>query len=154
MTSISLNALVKLTENAAPREANLRSLEWAVITQIDGKKTVADIAETLSLNSAELDEIFSRLIEENLVEIVGILENRSYITENFFKDVEYSLLLNVGPVAKVLLDDLLTEMNADRRKFPKNLLPLLIEQLSFEISDPAKRFLFMKEMLKRLEVEA
>jgi len=154
MTSISLNALVKLTENAAPREANLRSLEWAVITQIDGKKTVADIAETLSLNSAELDEIFSRLIEENLVEIVGILENRSYITENFFKDVEYSLLLNVGPVAKVLLDDLLTEMNADRRKFPQNLLPLLIEQLSFEISDPAKRFLFMKEMLKRLEVEA
>ncbi len=154
MTSINPNALVKLTENATPREANLRSLEWAVITQIDGRKTVADIAETLSLNAAEVQEIFSRLIKENLVEIVGILENRSYITESSFKDMEYSLLLNVGPVAKVLVDDLLDELNVDRRKFPRDMLPLLIEQLSFEISDPTKRFLFIKEMLKKLEKEA
>ena len=133
-------------------EVNLKSTEWAIITQIDGEKTIQDIIDGLSLTEEESLPLFFNLLQHQLIEIKDLKKPvQDYAPVEFFKKLEETLVKVIGPVASYIIDDVLWDLNETRDKFLKEKIPLLIESVSQEISDETKRFEFQQEMLGEIK---
>jgi hypothetical protein len=142
------HVVFKINAEKPPSEVNLKSTEWAIITQIDGEKTLQEIIDNLSLTEEESLPLFYNLLQHQLIEIKDL---KKPVKENappeFFKRLEEVLVKVIGPVASYIIDDVLWELSETRDKFLKEKIPLLIESISQEISDEEKRFEFQQEML-------
>lgn len=141
----------KLSNKRSPSEVKLRSLEWAIVTQLNGEKTVGQIGEVLALNPDETHEMFERLMEEGLLELVESPGDDPYVPEEILEDIEYQLTYHIGPVAGFLIDDILEDLKRSREKLDCKQLPLFVELLSLEISNVDKRHEFQKQMLKKIK---
>ena len=139
-------------ERTTSSDVQLRSSEWAIITQIDGEKTFKSICENLSLSENEGAELFFHLHEMGLIEVKDIREPiNEYAREDFFSMLETSLTKVIGPVASYIIDDVLWELNEKRDRFLKEKVHLLIESISQEILDESKRVQFQQDMLDKVK---
>ncbi|GAB4369430.1 MAG: hypothetical protein Kow0042_11160 [Calditrichia bacterium] len=126
-------------------------LEWAVVTQLDGEKTVAEIADILALSEEESQQIFSKLFEEGLLELVTISPDYLFISSEVLDEIEYELKVLLGPIASILFEDVLNELGKSRDKFDKMSLPILVDLLTTQISDPRKQEEFQKVSLNKIK---
>jgi len=139
---------IKINPNNPPTESSLSSSEWQVITQVNGKKTLQNIIDDQKFDDDQSLEIFYKLYEKKLIEIVVENQNQSeFADEKFFSKIEEVLVKIIGPVAVYVINDVLWELNETREKFLLDNIPLLIESISREILDDKKRVGFQKEML-------
>ena len=69
----------------------------------------------------------------------------------FLAQVERELTRVMGPVAALIIDDELAAIGASRDALPREQAAGLLEKVSAEISDEAKRTNFIKTVLKALE---
>ena len=136
------NAVFSLSKSKSPSEVTLRSAEWAVITQIDGHKTVRDISELLSLGRDEATALFNGLVEK---------EKPNYVPAEFFKMLETELTKVIGPVAPLILEDTIMEMDTSKEHYLPERIPELIEMVSDEIVDNQKKVKFQQIMLNQLK---
>ncbi|MCK4753586.1 MAG: hypothetical protein KAS58_00050 [Calditrichia bacterium] len=142
------SVLIIINPNNPPTESSLSSAEWQVITQVDGKKTLQNIIDSLTFEHDQSLEIFYKLHQKKLIEIVGEQKTqKEFAGEFFFKKLEEVLVKIIGPVAVYVINDVLWELNEIREKFLIDKIPLLIESISREILDDKKRVNFQKEML-------
>lgn len=149
---LNKHAVCCLVAGKMPGEVSLNSMEWAVITQIDGERTVEDIAKKLTFSLPEAIQIFNSLIDKGLIEVAKIKEIKiQTVSPAFFNQLEKILITFIGPVATYVINDTLMELNAERSKFPETMVPELVELLSEEISDEAKKIEFQKQMLNLLK---
>jgi hypothetical protein len=140
--------LIKINPNNPPTESSLSSAEWQVITQVDGKKNLQAIMDTLNLEEDRGLEIFYKLHQKDLIQIVVQQQTVEEVAgEKFFEKLEEVLVKIIGPVAVYVINDVLWELNESRDKFLKDKIPFLIESISGEITDDQKRMDFQKEML-------
>jgi tagatose-1,6-bisphosphate aldolase len=140
----------KLSNQRSPSDVKLKTLEWAIVTQLNGEKTVAQIGEILSLSPEENRVMFVRLMREGLLELVQAPEEDPHVSPEIFEELEYQFTYYLGPVASIILEDILIELKRTRESLEKKQLPLLIELLSLEISNEDKKHEFQKQMLKKL----
>jgi hypothetical protein len=150
-SKVEANMVFQLSNKRSPKEVNLRSLEWAVVTQLNGKKTVGQIGETLSLSSDELQQIFFNLINEGLLDFVKAEEIDNSTSPAFIKELERQFKLYVGPVADIIITDTLTELKTSRQYIEKSQIPFFIELLSTQISSEKKRIQFQRDMLSEIK---
>jgi hypothetical protein len=148
---IEPNMIFQLSNKRSPKEVNLRSLEWAVVTQLNGKKTVGQIGETLALSNDELQQIFINLINEGLLELVKVEEINNSTSPAFIKELERQFKLYVGPIADIIINDTLTELKTSRQYIEKSQIPFFIELLSIQISSEKKRIQFQRDMLNEIK---
>ena len=128
---------------------DLKSTEWAILTQIDGERTVKSILNNLSFSEDEGLRIFYTLYTMGLVEVKDARrKGEDIVNASFFKELEEILIKIIGPVAGYIIDDVLWEMGEKREKFLKEYVPVLTESISQEISDDSKRVKFQQEMLE------
>ena len=136
----------------AAADAQLKSSEWAIVTQIDGNQTVQKIIENLSLEEDECLAILYSLFQKRLIQIQKIqTEDQIFVSEAFFQKIEDSLVKIIGPVANYLIADVMWEMNESQEKFDKDKVPMLIEAISQEIKDEHKSVQFQQQMLKEIK---
>ncbi len=148
----SENVIFKLRADQLPKEVTLSSMEWAVITQIDGKRTVDDIARNLAMHVDEAVKIFEALAEKGLIVQSHVKEKRvERLSDSALKRIEKILTTYIGPVAVYVLKDAINELQTSDGHLLKDQLPELIELLSDEISDEKKNIQFQKEMLNFLK---
>ena len=141
--------LIKINPNNPPTESSLSSAEWQVITQVDGKKNLQNIMDSLNLEENRGLEIFYKLHQKDLIQIVEERKSSEEIAgEKFFDKLDEVLVKIIGPVAVYVINDVLWELGESREKFQKDKVPLVIESISGEITDDKKRMLFQKEMLE------
>ena len=146
------NAIYSLSKSKSPSEVTLRSAEWAVITQIDGHKTVRDISELLSLDSGEAAGLFNDLLQKELIELQSVDEEKvNYVPTEFFKSLEAELVKIIGPVAPLIIEDTFMEMDTSKDHYLPERIPELIEMLSEEIVDDQKKVKFQQIMLNHLK---
>lgn len=143
--------IFKLSQRKSPSEVKLKSMEWAIVTQLNGEKSVGKIGETLSLNPTETLVMFNRLMEEGLLELVGLPEKDPYTPEALLDEIEYAFTVFVGPVSSILIEDTLTELKRNRKNLETKLVALLVELLSLEITSAEKRYEFQKQMLSKIK---
>ncbi len=132
----------------------LKSLEWAIITQVNGKKTVAEIGEALALTPAETERYFTHLHELGLLEVVGNPVQQTPVSRDLIDELQYQLTYVIGPIADIILEDCLSDLKRKRENLDQRHLAILIEWVSQEIVQPEKRLEFQKKMLRYLLKEA
>jgi hypothetical protein len=146
------NAIFALSKSKSPSEVTLRSAEWAVITQIDGHKTVKDISEVLSMENEEAIGLFNELLQKELIDLQAMEEDKlEYVPADFFKMLEAELTKVIGPVAPLILDDTIMEMDTTKDHCLPERIPELIEMVSEEIVDSQKKVKFQQIMLNQLK---
>ena len=149
---INENMVFNISKGKSPEEANLKSLEWAVVTQLNGKRTVGQIGEILALDQIELQRIFKSLLDKDLLELTTIQEKKKSVPIEYINSLETLYTFFIGPMAKIIIEDTLTEINLSRRDISYKELPYIIELLCLEISSEKKRFEFQKEILDKLQI--
>lgn len=137
-----------LSKTKSPSDVTLRSAEWAVITQVDGRKTVKEIAEILALNLDEAFDLFNNLYHKELISVVSTERvSENFVSEKFFEILQKEMTAIIGPVAPYVLEDTLWAMEASKERFKMEKVAELIENLSDEITDSAKKVKFQQVML-------
>jgi hypothetical protein len=145
---INEEMIFTLKKDRSPQEVKLLQLEWAVVTQLDGEKTVGQIAENLALNSKEINEILERLGQEDLLELVENSDEDQTIPNEFFNKLNHEMTFLLGPVASIVINDVLETMRKDKNNFEKKYLPSLVDMLTNQIDDPIKQIKFQKSIYK------
>ena len=150
--NINRKQVYVLARDKSPTDVNLKSAEWAIITQIDGQKTVEDIEQVLALSQSEAKILLGGLIEKALIELLteGTSEYQ-FVDESFFDILKKEYIDIIGPVAPFIISDVLVEHEISKDKLKKETIPELIEVLSDEISDETKKVKFQQNMLKHLK---
>lgn len=140
----------RLNPDKSTSEVKLKSTEWQIILQIDGKKTIQDIIDQPGVDEQEILTHITNLYEKNVIipETMNESSHDVLVDTEFFTKFENVLINYIGPVASYVINDVLLELNEEQDKFLKDNVPLLIESVSQEILDEAKKVKFQQEMLK------
>ena len=125
----------------------LKTYEWAIITQLNGEKTVGQIGEILSLTSEETKAYFDRLTAYGLLKLVGKPLEQQPIPAEWFEELTYELTLAVGPVAEFIIEECLMEMRRSQRNLEQNLFITLVDWVSREISNENRRYEFLRKLI-------
>ncbi len=149
---VNENMVFKLAAKGTSKEISLSSIEWGVITQIDGEKTVGEIARNLALSPEEAFDVVDSLQKKGLIFFDHEVETKiDFVDERFIKKINDKLVKYIGPVAQYLINDMLAELKVEDKKLPKERVPEFIELLSDEITDEKKKVNFQREMLSLLK---
>ncbi|MBN2366743.1 MAG: hypothetical protein EH225_12580 [Calditrichaeota bacterium] len=149
MEKIDPQMIFVLNPRQSPEKNNLLHLEWAVVSQVDGQKTVAQIAEDLALNERETEEIFRKLASDQILILLNSSEEERKIPADFFQTLNHEITLVLGPVAGIVLEDVLTMMRMSADNFEKRYLASLIEILTNQIDDQIKQVEFQKNIYSK-----
>lgn len=137
-------------------DVQLRAEDWSVLTQLDGEKTILDIAEASQLNELFTSKIICRLHELGLIELVAVQVSEAqpmvdYVDVSFINQIEADLIQAIGPMAAIVVDDCAEQLGHSRSSIPKDAVYELVEQLANEIPDAARRTKFQEAMLDRMK---
>lgn len=137
-----------LSKDKSPAEVTLRSADWAIITQIDGQKSVGAIADILALTIDDAVAQFAALKNKGLITFLAVDKTPEVLVpESFFITLEAELTRLLGPVAPLVIEDVMWSMEADEEKLQLNRAAELIEAISDEIADEKKKLIFQQKML-------
>jgi len=119
-----------------------------VLFAIDGKSTVLDISKKLNINENSIKEVIDYIHQLGLIEIIpNEDENLSFEFINFL----YNEFMNVvGPIANLVIKEVIEDMGFDKTSFPKNMVAELIQSLTLECDDSSEKNHFIKVMMEKI----
>lgn len=143
------NSIIRLLPRARGM-VRLKKEEWEVLAKIDGKKTVKQLCDDLYLPPMDLIKRIHRFLEAGLIGEAHPYRERVYtdMGEEFLSALEGELSLAVGPVAPMLMEETLRDL--DEGDVPSNQqqkMGTLLEKLSNAIPEEEKRIQFQKASL-------
>lgn len=116
-----------------------------LLIAIDENKSLYKIAEEVDMETTTLKKTLSKLLEQGLIEPVK--KNVPYLDRFFLEALRINLSKAIGPMAEILVEDVVAEMNLNISEIPVNQAAELINNLSLEIPDEKNRIDFKKFML-------
>lgn len=98
----SLSMIPRLVPNPAATgsEISLEADEWRVLTMVNGKNTIAQIAQRSGLGEMRTCEIIAELLQSGLIE-----KRETNLTESLFPEIERVISNALGLSAQALLRD-------------------------------------------------
>jgi len=121
----------------------------SVLMELDGSRTVAEVAGQLSLGSGAARGVISRLLKLNLIEPVE--ETVSVLDEDFFDYLRVQLTSAIGPLAEILIEDAADDLGHSPSRFPSYGAAELVDLLSREIRREDKRTVFKQKMVNKIK---
>ena len=147
----SMNMVFELVPGSNPSGVNLKPLEWEIISQINGTRTVSDIVDLTDKDEFDVAKTIYNLA------LTGIIQVRSSnrgevqkVPDYFFKTMEQELVNAIGPVASIIIDETIEKMGESRFEFPTSKIAALVEKVSNEIKQEEKRLNFSQIMIRAL----
>lgn len=116
-----------------------------LLIAIDENKSLYQIAEEVDMQATTLKTTLSKLLEQGLIEPVR--RDISYLDHLFLEALRINLSKVIGPMAEILIEDVVADMNLKASEIPANQAAELINNLSLEIPDDKNRIEFKKSML-------
>ncbi len=151
--TISVKTIFRLSDGGGQGEVRVSKEDWSILTQINGARTVGEIARRLHADDAELLTAFLRLSEAGLVEVCEHpdVATRPLVDAAILKQIQATFTRFMGPVAPVLMEEAIEGLGEDATAFPRHELSTLMEVLAGQITDETKRVHFQKAMLDLLK---
>jgi len=146
---INDKTVLEVYDGIGHKDIRLRRKEWEIVLQIDGNRTVGEIAGNVNLKKDEILALLYNLYQKNLIK-VKIYADKVNVDAEFFTTLENVLTEYIGPVAPFVIDEMLVELNEERSGFNSDKLPLLAEMISRMIEDDAKRIKYQNVILEQL----
>lgn len=145
----------KKTGQEAPTNVKLKGKDWDVLNAFEsGEYSISDLATSLNMREMDVATITASLIDYGLIEVgaFGRPVMKEIVSDNFFTNLENELVQLIGPVASIIIDDVIEGFGETRMSFPKDKVPSLVEGISNEIYDPAKQVAFQQLMIKKIKL--
>jgi hypothetical protein len=152
LSNISLDWIFKYTDKNIKGEWTFNVTILNVLYEIDGKSTLFEISQKLKLNDDAIKKIIYYLYRIRLIELVKNknTNNGDTLGSNFFDFIEDEFTNVVGPVANLMIDEILDDMGFDRASFPKKRVSELIQNLILECNDSPEKKHFIKIMMGKI----
>jgi predicted transcriptional regulator len=119
-----------------------------LLIAIDENKSLYQIAEEVDMETTTLKKTLSKLLGQGLIEPVK--KDVPYLDHVFLEALRINLSKIIGPMAEILIEDVVAEMELKTSEIPVNQAAELINNLSLEIPDEKDRIEFKKSMLSIL----
>lgn len=116
-----------------------------LLIAIDENKSLYQVAEEVDMQATTLKSTLSKLLEQGLIEPVK--KDIAYLDHVFLEALRINLSKVIGPMAEILIEDVVEDMNLKASEIPANQAAELINNLSLEIPDEKDRIEFKKSML-------
>jgi hypothetical protein len=130
-------------------EVSLDGQSLTVLMQLDGQKSIGQIAQTTGMTMIQARDCVSKLLKLNL-----IVPAQSSVPEaplqDFLSFLKRQLALAIGPIAEVLVDDAAEEMGVTLATLPLNRAPEMVEIIAGYIPREQKRLTFQSVMLTKI----
>ena len=120
-----------------------------VFLGLDGKKNLGIIAQETGLNIDEIRNAIFKLLQLKLVESAA--EDILMADDDFFNFLNTQLSLAVGPVAEILIEDEIVNMDHGISSYPASRAAELVEILSTSIEREEKKSAFKLSMVNKLK---
>ncbi len=130
-------------------EFSLDSHMLQVLMQLDGKKNLSTVANSLNIKLSTIKIVVAKLAELSLVEVPG--PTVTGINKEFIEYMISRLANAMGPIAEVVFEDEIEQFGGDPKRIPKNRATELITRLANEIPREEKRLEFQQAMVARLK---
>jgi hypothetical protein len=155
LSDISPDWIFKYTDKNIKGEWTFNVMILNVLYEIDGKSTLFEISQKLKLNDDAIKKIIYYLYKIRLIELVKNKNssNGDTLGSNFFDFIEDEFTNVVGPVATLMIDEILDDMGFDRASFPKKRVSELIQNLILECDDSLEKKHFIKIMMGKIMAE-
>ena len=116
-----------------------------LLIAIDENKSLYQIAEEVEMEPATLKKNLSKLLEQGLIEPVR--KELPVLDKIFLQALKINLSMAIGPMAEILIEEVVSEMELTHPDIPVHQAAELIAVLSHEIPDEGKRIEFKKSMM-------
>jgi hypothetical protein len=152
-------AVYALEPDIREKEIQVKSIQWKVISTIDGKNSIADIAQTIGLGVSDTMKIIYTLLRMGLLRDAAQhethVERRSIrLPETeFVQSLKNALVQAVGPIAPFMLVDTAEELATDLLTDSTDQKAYLIETLSSKIPNEKMSLKFLDAMTDWLKAE-
>ncbi len=145
----STEAVFNISPSGSANTVSLKPIEWQVLAQINGERSIVEIAELLELHEFEVAKIVFSLTTAGLLYEAEYTKTmyRDVVDDVFFDQLTSIFTEVIGPIGPVIIDDEIRLLGEDRAAFPQNKAAELVERISLEIADGAKRAQFQKQMV-------
>lgn len=142
----------KLSSQELVGSINLNADAWRVLSNIDGVRSLAEIAQKTGMDQAVVTNIASTLYKAGLLELApgSAALPRAIVNGKVLERVRGELVRAIGPLADVILEEEIAALGETRAQFPRDRLAELIERVSEAIKDNNKRLNFQRLMLEVL----
>jgi DNA-binding MarR family transcriptional regulator len=116
-----------------------------LLIAIDENKSLYQIAEEVDMQATTLKTALSKLLDQGLIE--PLKKDISYLDHLFLEALRINLSKAIGPIAEILIADVVEDMNLKASEIPINQAAELINNISLEIPEEKNRIEFKKSML-------
>ncbi len=142
------------TDREPAHDVKLKAKDWEILDVFaDQEMSVSDVATKAGQREIDVATTMYDLIEAGLLEVGSAAKavKKEAVNDRFFKQVENELIQLIGPVASIIIDDVVEAMGESRSGFPKDKVASFVESVTGEIYDPAKQLTFQQFMLKQIK---
>ena len=116
-----------------------------LLIAIDESKGLNQIADEMDMDNTTFRRALSKLLDQGLIEPVQ--KDIKVMDDSFLESLQINLSKAIGPMAEILIADVLEDMELDPDGIPVNHAAEMITQLSLEVPDGENQIQFKKSML-------
>ncbi|HNQ86600.1 MAG TPA: DUF4388 domain-containing protein [Deltaproteobacteria bacterium] len=152
-------AVYALEPDIREKEIQIKSVQWKVLSTVDGRKSIADIAQTVGLGVSDTMKIIYTLLRMGLLRDAAQhethIEHRSVrLPETeFILSLKDALTQAVGPIAPFMIAGTAEELHTDLLTDSTDQKAYLIETLSSKIPNEKMSLKFLDAMTDWLKAE-
>ena len=129
-------------------EFSLNSQMLKVIMELDGQKNLGSIAQKIGMRMGTMRDIVSKLLELHLIEPVK--DAVPVLNGDFFEYLNAQLSKAVGPIAEILIEDAVNDLDHTELNFPRCRAAELIDLIARQIQRKDKMEIFKQNMVKKI----
>lgn len=152
----SAAAVYTLETDPRDREINIKAPQWKVISLVDGRRSIADIAQIAGLGVSDAMKIFYTLVRMGLLrektqsEEGRVLKDVKLPQTPFISTLVENLTRAVGPIAPFIVLNTASELGADLLTDSPEEKALIVETISGKIPNEKMSLMFLDVMTERL----
>jgi hypothetical protein len=120
-----------------------------ILEQIDGRITVAQIAGRLGVAAIDLKPSLAKLYQQKLIQPVAPADQP--VPTAFLSYLEDVLAAAIGPIARIVMEDCIHQLDSHPSRFPSKKAPQLVQRIATKITDTTARKRFIHQMTVKLK---
>ncbi|HVN72193.1 MAG TPA: DUF4388 domain-containing protein [Desulfomonilia bacterium] len=155
----SSSAIYSLEPDIREKDIQLKSIQWRIVTTVDGKKSIADIAQSLNIGVSDVMKVLYTLIRMGLLRDATQQDTHpehlsvDLPETDFMNSLKQALTQAIGPIAPYVIVETADDLKADLLADSTDQKAFLIETLSSKIPNERMSLKFLDAMTDWLKAE-
>ena len=131
---------------ADSNEIRLNADMIRLLMVIDENRDLLQISNEVGMDISMLNQILSKLLKLKLIEPVE--KRNRFLSKKFLEDLRLNLSQAIGPMAQILIEDTVAEMELKMSEIPEHQAAELISNIAREVPEENNQIEFKKTMIE------